>query len=84
METLQVSLRMCRLAKKAEKKTIKVLLESLESLVEEVDTIDSSLEDTLSKYEKTIAISKELLQLLDKQKDTYTVLKQQHDALLNS
>ena len=75
---------MCRLAKKATKKTIKVLLESLESLVEEVDTIDSSLEDTLSKYEKTIAISKELLQLLDTQKDTYNVLKQQHDALLNS
>ena len=59
------------------------LLESLEGLVHTVDTIDTSLEDTLVHYEKTIAISKELLTLLNKQKESYAILKQQHDDLLN-
>jgi len=64
-------------------KNIKTLLESLEGLVHTVDTIDTSLEDTLVHYEKTIAISKELLTLLNKQKESYAILKQQHDDLLN-
>ena len=71
------------MTKKPTKKTIKSLLESLEILVKDVDNIDTSLEDTLTKYEQTIAISKELLTLLNTQKETYTVLKQQHDDLLS-
>tara|TARA_B100001175_G_C19514728_1_gene646530 strand:- start:604 stop:819 length:216 start_codon:yes stop_codon:yes gene_type:complete len=71
------------MTKKAPKKTINSLLESLETLVKDVDNIDTSLEDTLTKYEKTISISKELLTLLNKQKETYTVLKQKHDDLLS-
>ena len=45
------------MTKKAPKKTINSLLESLETLVKDVDNIDTSLEDTLTKYEKTISIS---------------------------
>ncbi|MBA95519.1 MAG: hypothetical protein CMP21_07325 [Rickettsiales bacterium] len=71
------------MTKKTPKKTINSLLESLETLVKDVDNIDTSLEDTLTKYEKTISISKELLTLLNKQKETYTVLKQKHDDLLS-
>ena len=71
------------MTKKAPKKTINSLLESLETLVKDVDNIDTSLEDTLTKYEKTISISKELLTLLNKQKETYTVLKQKHNDLLS-
>ena len=71
------------MTKKTPKKTINSLLESLETLVKDVDNIDTSLEDTLTKYEKTISISKELLILLNKQKETYTVLKQKHDDLLS-
>tara|TARA_B100000427_G_scaffold7616_1_gene6918 strand:+ start:13990 stop:14205 length:216 start_codon:yes stop_codon:yes gene_type:complete len=71
------------MTKKPTKKTIKSLLESLEILVKDVDNIDTSLEDTLTKYEQTIAISKELLTLLNTQKETYTVLKQKHDDLLS-
>ena len=71
------------MTKKAPKKTINSLLESLETLVKDVDNIDTSLEETLTKYEKTISISKELLTLLNKQKETYTVLKQKHDDLLS-
>ena len=71
------------MTKKSTKKTIKSLLESLEILVKDVDNIDTSLEDTLTKYEQTIAISKELLTLLNTQKETYTVLKQKHDDLLS-
>ena len=71
------------MTKKTPKKTINSLLESLETLVKDVDNIDTSLEDTLTKYEKTISISKELLTLLNKQKETYTVLKQKRDDLLS-
>ena len=71
------------MAKKASKKTIKSLLESLEKRVNDVDTVNTSLEDTLTQYEQTIAISKELLTLLNKQKDAYSVLKQKHDDLLS-
>ena len=53
------------MTKKTPKKTINSLLESLETLVKDVDNIDTSLEDTLTKYEKTISISKELLTLLN-------------------
>ncbi len=71
------------MTKKTPKKTINSLLESLETLVKDVDNIDTSLEDTLTKYEKTIYISKELLTLLNKQKETYTFLKKKHDDLLS-
>ncbi|MBH37418.1 hypothetical protein CL658_00075 [bacterium] len=71
------------MAKKRPKKTIKSLLDSLERIVHEVDHVDISLEDTLANYEKTIAISKDLITLLNKQKEAYAVLKQKHDDLLS-
>ena len=65
------------------KKSIDTLLHTLEETLQSIDHVDSSLEDTLKTYEKSIKLSQDLLAMLDRQKETYTVLKTQADDLIN-
>jgi exonuclease VII small subunit len=64
------------------KKTLQNLIEKVESTVEKVDSVETSLEDTLSAYQKTIGHTKDIVDLLNKQKDKFTVLQKQANELL--
>ena len=64
------------------KKTLQDLIKKVEKTVEKVDTVDSSLEDTLNAYQQTIGHAKELMDMLNKQKEKFIVLqKQAHDII---
>ena len=65
------------------KKTISGLMQSLQDNVTKLEGVDVSLEKSLSLYEKSIALSKELLSLLDQQHHSYTTLKKNADELFN-
>ena len=66
------------------KQTINQLVQLLEDQIHTVDHVDDSLEDTLDIYKNAIQTSKELIQLLNKNKKTYQVLKNKADTLLES
>lgn len=64
-----------------EKKSLDSLIQDVETIVEKVDTVDSSLDETMDAYKQTITYTKDILQLLNKQKDKFTVLQKEAHEL---
>ncbi len=67
----------------ARKKTIQQLIDTIELKVKNIDSIDTSIEDTLKDYEETIRLSKNLLDQLNQKQEKFKVLKKQCDDILN-
>ena len=65
------------------KKTINHLIKQLERYSSSLEGVDHSLEKNLEIYEKSIATSKELLLLLDRQKKAFTTLNKKAETLFN-
>lgn len=64
-----------------EKKSLDSLIQDVETIVEKVDTVDSSLDETMDAYKQTITYTKDILQLLNKQKDKFNVLQKEAHEL---
>lgn len=64
-----------------EKKSLDSLINKVETIVENVDSVDSSLDETMDAYKQTITYTKDILQLLNKQKDKFTVLQKEAHEL---
>ena len=65
------------------KKTIQQLIDTIEVKVKNIDSIDTSIEDTLKDYEETIRLSKNLLDQLNQKQEKFKVLQKQCDDILN-
>tara|TARA_Y200000002_G_scaffold360213_1_gene345296 strand:+ start:17 stop:226 length:210 start_codon:yes stop_codon:yes gene_type:complete len=65
-----------------EKKSLESLINKVETIVENVDSIDSSLDETMNAYKKTIGYTKDILDMLNKQKEKFTVLQKEAHELL--
>ena len=65
------------------KQRINALIKELEQYSESLEGVDASLEKNLEIYEKSIATSKALLTLLDRQKKTFTTLNQKAEGLFD-
>ena len=57
------------------KKTIQQLIDTIEVKVKNIDSIDTSIEDTLKDYEETIRLSKNLLDQLNQKQEKFKVLQ---------
>ena len=57
------------------KKTIASLLKTLETQLNSLEGVDTSLQKSLSLYEKSITTSQDLIALLNRHKSKYTTLK---------
>ena len=64
-----------------EKKSLDSLINKVETIVENVDSVDSSLDETMDAYKQTITYTKDIIQLLNKQKDKFTVLQKEAHEL---
>ena len=65
-----------------EKKSLDSLINKVETIVENVDSVDSSLDETMNAYKKTIEYTKDILDMLNKQKEKFTVLQKEAHELL--
>ena len=65
-----------------EKKSLDSLINKVETIVENVDNVDSSLDETMNAYKKTIGYTKDILDMLNKQKEKFTVLQKEAHELL--
>tara|TARA_B100001094_G_C17490657_1_gene466337 strand:+ start:87 stop:296 length:210 start_codon:yes stop_codon:yes gene_type:complete len=65
-----------------EKKSLDSLINKVETIVENVDSVDSSLDETMNAYKKTIGYTKDILDMLNKQKEKFTVLQKEAHELL--
>ena len=65
----------------SEKKSLDSLIQDVETIVENVDTVESSLEETMDAYKQTIVHTQDILKMLHKQKEKFTVLQKQANEL---
>ena len=59
-------------------------MNTLKKNMEAVDAIDTSLENTMTQYKKTIDLCKDILKQLNQHEKTFQVLKKESDTLIHN
>lgn len=62
------------------KMTYKELMDTLEEIIEKLETGDLSVEDSMEKYEEGVKITRELLEILNKAEEKVKIMQDQEEV----